>query len=160
MINWRQYLKIPPQAKLTDEASDIILRLCKNEDERVGKDVDEIKSHSFFNQIDFSKDLRSQQAPFEPKIIHPTDTSNFDPIDPDRLHDSTSDADDSFGEVIDSSKPFHHGFFEFTFRRFFDDEADYKISLDGDGPQAGAIYVWSSRNENLFIENPTVQNFF
>ena len=100
--------------------------------------MEEIKSHSFFQLMDFTKDLRSQQAPFEPKIIHPTDTSNFDPIDPDKLRDSTSD--DSFGEVIDSGKPFHHGFFEFTFRRFFDDEVDYKISLDTDN-QAGAIYV-------------------
>lgn len=135
-------MKIPPQAKLSEESSDIILRLCKSEDERLGKNVEEIKSHKFFAQIDFTKDLRSQQAPFQPKISHPTDTSNFDPIDPEKLHDS-SDADDSFGsEVIDnSSKPFHHGFFEFTFRRFFDDEADYKISLDSNDNQAGAIYV-------------------
>lgn len=144
MIHWRQSLKVPPQAKLSPEASDIILRLCKSEDDRMGKDVEEIKNHPFFNQIDWAKELRSQQAPFEPKIIHPTDTSNFDPIDPDKLRDSTSDADDSFGEFIDS-KPFHHGFFEFTFRRFFDD--DYKISLDGndrggnENNKAGAIYV-------------------
>lgn len=117
--------------------------MCKSEDERIGKNVDEIKNHPFFQQIDFTKDLRSQQAPFEPKIIHPTDTSNFDPIDPDKLRDSTSDGDDSFGsELFDSSsKPFHHGFFEFTFRRFFDDEADYKISLDANDNQTGAIYV-------------------
>lgn len=142
VIHWRQTLNIPPQAKLTKEASDIILRLCKSEDERIGKNVDEIKNHPFFNQIDWTKELRSQQAPFEPKIIHPTDTSNFDPIDPDKLRDSTSDADDSFGNEFIDSKPFHHGFFEFTFRRFFDDEADYKISLDGnDNNKTGAIYV-------------------
>jgi serine/threonine-protein kinase LATS1/2 len=140
VIHWKQSLKIPPQAKLTNEASDIILKLCRSEDERIGKNVDEIKSHPFLKLIDWSKDLRSQQAPFEPKIYHPTDTSNFDPIDPEKLRDSTSD--DSFDELIDSSKPFHHGFFEFTFRRFFDDEADYKISLDaGENNQTNAIYV-------------------
>lgn len=122
------------------EASDIILRLCSSEDERIGKDVEEIKNHPFF-QIDWSQEIRAQQAPFEPKIIHPTDTSNFDPIDPEKLRNSTSDSEDSFGEFIDS-KPFHHGFFEFTFRRFFDDEVDYKISLDGnDNNKTGAIYV-------------------
>lgn len=142
VIHWRQTLKIPPQAKLSPESADIILRLCKSEDERIGKDVDEIKNHPFFNQIDWTKELRSQQAPFEPKIIHPTDTSNFDPIDPDKLRDSTSDADDSFGNEFFDSKPFHHGFFEFTFRRFFDDEADYKISLDSENNKTGAIYVW------------------
>lgn len=141
VIHWRQTLRVPVQAKLTQEAADIILRLCKSEDERIGKDVEEIKNHPFFNQIDWTKELRMQQAPFEPKIIHPTDTSNFDPIDPDKLRDSTSDADDSFGEFFEN-KPFHHGFFEFTFRRFFDDEADYKISLDGnDNNKTGAIYV-------------------
>lgn len=150
MIHWRQTLKVPPQAHLTPEAADIILRLCQSEDERVGKDVDEIKNHPFFNKIDWTKELRSQQAPFEPKIIHPTDTSNFDPIDPDKLRDSTSDADDSFGNEFFDSKPCHHGFFEFTFRRFFDDEADYKISLDGDGNnKAGAIYVWPRLYERL-----------
>lgn len=142
VIHWRHSLKVPPQANLSPEASDIILRLCKSEDERIGRDVDEIKNHPFFNMIDWTKELRSQQAPFEPKIIHPTDTSNFDPIDPDKLRDSTSDADDSFGNDFIDSKQFHHGFFEFTFRRFFDDEADYKISLDGnDNNKTGAIYV-------------------
>jgi serine/threonine-protein kinase LATS1/2 len=116
--------------------------LCCNEEERIGKNVEEIKTHPFFNNIDFTKDLRSQKAPHEPKIKYPTDTSNFDPIDEDKLHDSTSDGDQSYDEVFDTSgKPFHHGFFEFTFRRFFDDETDYKISLDATDTQSGPIYV-------------------
>ena len=103
--------------------------------------MEEIKSHPYFKNIDFTKDLRSQPAPFEPKIKYPTDTSNFDPIDPERLRDSSCEEGNSFDEVFDSSKPFHHGFFEFTFRRFFDDEADYKISLDTGDNQTEAIYV-------------------
>lgn len=131
-------MKIPPQAKLTPEASDIILRLCKSEDERIGKDVDEIKNHPFFNKIDWTKELRSQTAPFEPKIMNPTDTSNFDPIDPDKLRDSTSDNDDSFSnDFFDSN----HGFFEFTFRRFFVDDADFKKADGNDSNKTGAIYV-------------------
>ncbi|XP_058118312.1 serine/threonine-protein kinase Warts [Anopheles ziemanni] len=145
VINWRQTLRIPQEAQLTPEAKDIILRLCKNEDERIGRNVDEIKSHPFFRAIDFSKDLRSQQALYEPKIKYPTDTSNFDPIDPGRLQDSSSSCDEgghgNLDEVCDSGKPFHHGFFEFTFRRFFDDESDHKITLDSSEGQAEAIYV-------------------
>uniref|UniRef100_A0A182YIA5 non-specific serine/threonine protein kinase n=1 Tax=Anopheles stephensi TaxID=30069 RepID=A0A182YIA5_ANOST len=145
VINWRQTLRIPAEAQLTPEAKDIILRLCKNEDERIGRNVDEIKSHPFFRTIDFSKDLRSQQALYEPKIKYPTDTSNFDPIDPGRLQDSSSSCDEgghgNLDEVCDSGKPFHHGFFEFTFRRFFDDECDHKITLDSSEGQAEAIYV-------------------
>jgi serine/threonine-protein kinase LATS1/2 len=141
VIHWEKTLKIPAGAKLAPEASDLILNLCKGEDERLGKNIEDIKNHPFFNAIDWSKDLRSQKAPHEPKIIHATDTSNFDPIDPNQLRDSNGEGDDSFSEFIDSSKPFH-GFFEFTFRRFFDDEADYKISLDNsDNSKTGAIYV-------------------
>ncbi|XP_053681773.1 serine/threonine-protein kinase Warts-like [Sabethes cyaneus] len=142
VINWRQTLKIPAEAQLSPESQDIILRLCKNEDERIGRNVEEIKSHKFFRTIDFTKDLRNQPAPHEPKIKYPTDTSNFDPIDPAKLHESSYDeGSHSFDEVFDSSKPFHHGFFEFTFRRFFDDEGDHKISLDATDSQTEAIYV-------------------
>ncbi|XP_063706685.1 serine/threonine-protein kinase Warts isoform X2 [Culicoides brevitarsis] len=139
VIHWRSTLKIPPQAKLTEEASNLIIRLCCSEDERLGKQVDEIKTHPFLRQIDWSKDLRSQKAPYEPKIKYPTDTSNFDDIDHDGMKDS-SDTDHAFDDLIEGGKPFHHGFFEFTFRRFFDD--DNKISLDvANDNQSGAIYV-------------------
>ncbi|EAT33905.1 AAEL013826-PA, partial [Aedes aegypti] len=142
VINWRQTLKIPPEAKLSPEGQDIILRLCKNEDERMGRDVNKIKSHPFFRTIDFTKDLRNQPAPYEPKIKYATDTSNFDPIDPGKLQDSScEESGQSFDDVFDSSKPFHHGFFEFTFRRFFDDDGDHKISLDASDNQTEAIYV-------------------
>lgn len=139
MIHYRTTLKIPPQAKLTEEASNLILRLCCSEDERLGKQVEEIKGHPFLRQIDWTKDLRSQKAPYEPKIKYPTDTSNFDEIDHDKMQDS-SDTDHTIDDLIDSGKPWHHGFFEFTFRRFFDD--DNKISLDAaNDNQSGAIYV-------------------
>lgn len=142
VINWRQTLNIPTEAQLSSDSQDIILRLCKSEEDRIGRNVDEIKSHPFFRSIDFSKDLRGQPAPYEPKIKYPTDTSNFDPIDPAKLHDSSCEENGhSFDEVFDSGKPFHHGFFEFTFRRFFDDEGDHKISLDANDSQTEAIYV-------------------
>lgn len=140
VINWRHTLKIPKQANLTPASSDLILKLCQGEDKRIGKDVMEIKSHPFFDKIDWSTDMRKQEAPYVPKIKHAYDTSNFDPVE-ERLHDP----DDSYllDELVDSSgKPFHHGFFEFTFRRFFVDDIDNKVSLDNakDG-QSGAIYV-------------------
>lgn len=142
VIHWEKTLKIPVQAKLTKEASDLILSLCRGENERLGKNVEEIKNHPFFKAIDWNVGLRSQKAPHEPRIIHATDTSNFDPIDPDQLRDSNCESEeDSISDFIDS-KPFHHGFFEFTFRRFFDDESDYRISLDNnDSNTTGAIYV-------------------
>ncbi|KAK6168316.1 hypothetical protein SNE40_021108 [Patella caerulea] len=60
--------------------------------------------------------LRKQIAPFVPKIRYATDTSNFDQVDPDKLRNSDSEDLMRF----DGKHP-EHAFFEFTFRRFFDD---------------------------------------
>ncbi|XP_037823730.1 serine/threonine-protein kinase Warts [Lucilia sericata] len=131
VINWEKTLHIPPQAKLTREATDLILRLCSSADKRLGKKADEVKAHDFFKGIDFA-DMRRQIAPYIPKIEHPTDTSNFDPIDPEKLR---SDSNMSGDEFNDTDKPFH-GFFEFTFRRFFDDKLNPDI-MDDQSP----VYV-------------------
>ncbi|XP_050293114.1 serine/threonine-protein kinase Warts isoform X2 [Anthonomus grandis grandis] len=140
VINWETTLQIPKQANLTKEATDLILKLCCGADKRLGRNANEIKSHSFFKEIDFDKGLRRQPAPYKPRIDNPTDTSNFDPIDPDRLRsmDSSNSSD-----LNDNSK-LYHGFFEFTFRRFFDDggvAAFNKINLDDNENQGGPVYV-------------------
>lgn len=114
------------------------MRLLCDTETRLGKtSADEIKSHHFFEGIDFDplNGLRKQPAPFVPKISHPTDTSNFDAIDPDRLNGS-ADGNANGGEgrhhnlfedyvngdrVEHNGKSPDHAFFEFTFRRFFDD---------------------------------------
>ena len=126
-------MHIPLEAKLTREASDLILRLCASSHIRLGKNADEVKAHPFFNGVDFKTDLRQQKAPYIPKIEHPTDTSNFDPIDPDKIRNSTSD---SFDFNSDTGKSFH-GFYEFTFRRFFIND---KIITDTNEDQS-SVYV-------------------
>lgn len=126
VINYRKTLHIPAAANLSENATDLILRLCTSPDRRLGKNGSgEVKAHPFFNGIDFSLDLRQQKAPYIPKIAHPLDTSNFDTIDPDQLHNSSSA---SFDFSNDPEKPLH-GFYEFTFRRFFTDD---KIFMDMD----------------------------
>lgn len=99
----------------------------------MGKNADEVKIHPFFKGIDFERDLRQQKAPFIPKIEHPTDTSNFDPVDPDKLYNSSSD---SFDFNSDTGKTFH-GFYEFTFRRFFTDDKSAPDNCEDQGP----VYV-------------------
>lgn len=121
---------------------DLILKLCVGADKRLGKNANEVKSHAFFKNIDFDKGLRRQVAPHIPRIEYQTDTSNFDPVDPDKLRNS-NDSNHSDNDRSDTSKPFH-GFFEFTFRRFFDDGGGpaftNKISLD-DNDNQGPVYV-------------------
>lgn len=140
MINWQTTLRIPPQAQLTPEATDLILKLCCGADRRLGKKADEVKAHPFFKSIDFGKNLRTQKAPYIPKIEHPTDTSNFDPVDPDKLHNSADSVRSD--DFMDTGRP-HHGFFEFTFRRFFDDNNLNKqyidTSITSPGSAAGTL---------------------
>lgn len=141
VINWQTTLCIPQQAQLTRESADLILKLCCGADRRLGKNADEVKAHPFFKSIDFGKNLRTQKAPYIPKIEHPTDTSNFDPVDPDKLHNSADSVRSD--DFMDTGKP-HHGFFEFTFRRFFDDNNLNKQYIDtssmtGTGSAAGTL---------------------
>ncbi|XP_063988229.1 serine/threonine-protein kinase Warts-like isoform X1 [Diachasmimorpha longicaudata] len=143
VINWETTLHIPKQANLSPDSMDLILKLCTNADRRLGKNADEVKSHPFFSSIDFDKGLRRQVAPYIPRIQDSTDTSNFDPVDPDKLRNSEASDSDKSGELLDNGKPFH-GFFEFTFRRFFDDGGGpaypSRISLD-DNDNQGPVYV-------------------
>uniref|UniRef100_A0A8D3D0S4 non-specific serine/threonine protein kinase n=1 Tax=Scophthalmus maximus TaxID=52904 RepID=A0A8D3D0S4_SCOMX len=107
-------------------ASDLIVKLCRGPEDRLGKNgTDEIKAHPFFGAVDFSSDLRQQAAPYVPTIAHSTDTSNFDPVDPDKLWSSDSDGEDDLNDTLNgwfrNGKHPEHAFYEFTFRRFFDD---------------------------------------
>lgn len=126
VINWKSALHVPPAAKLSPEASDLIIKLCRGHEDRLGKNgADEIKAHPFFCSIDFSSDLRQQGAPYVPTIAHSTDTSNFDPVDPDKLWNNDSDDEDEHNDTLNiwfrNGKHPEHAFYEFTFRRFFDD---------------------------------------
>ncbi|XP_053605165.1 serine/threonine-protein kinase Warts [Plodia interpunctella] len=141
VINWESTLHIPDAANLSRESKDLILKLCSGQDTRLGNHASEVKNHPFLKSIDFEKGLRRQTAPYIPRIEYPTDTSNFDPIDPDKLRNSGStDSNKSDSELLDN-KTFH-GFFEFTFRRFFDDgySNTNRINLD-DNDNPGAVYV-------------------
>ncbi|TRY76378.1 hypothetical protein TCAL_03849 [Tigriopus californicus] len=124
VIKWEQTLNIPRVPRITKEAEDLIKGLCVNADRRLGREGGsaDIKHHPFFHGIDFSRPLRNQKAPYKPDILHELDTSNFDPIDEDgssRSEDESNDGDDPHRNG--KSKKDYHGFYEFTFRRFFDD---------------------------------------
>jgi serine/threonine-protein kinase LATS1/2 len=116
VINWRHELNIPIEADLARPASDIILKLCCDAGTRLGRNgADEVKQHPFFADVEF-EGLRQQKAPHIPLIRHYADTSNFDPVDPDKLREDSLPKD-----WPDNGKHSEHAFLEFTFRRFFDE---------------------------------------
>ncbi|XP_006002800.1 serine/threonine-protein kinase LATS2 isoform X1 [Latimeria chalumnae] len=123
VINWENTLHIPPQVKLSTEATDLITNLCCAAEDRLGRNgADEIKAHPFFTSIDFSLDIRRQPAPYVPKISHAMDTSNFDPDEEDSPWNDSTDSAKTWDTLTSTNnKHPEHAFYEFTFRRFFDD---------------------------------------
>ncbi|KAI3389033.1 hypothetical protein SNEBB_009828 [Seison nebaliae] len=119
VIHWKDFLRIPRQANLHPDSSDLILSLLTDTNHRLGgKSVKEIKQHPFFSKhppYDFRTPLRQLAAPYIPFIANELDTSNFDPVDDDRARIPTEDIDKWKLE----NHP-EHAFYEFTFRRFFD----------------------------------------
>lgn len=163
VINWKSTLHIAPQAKLSPEASDLIVKLCRGHEDRLGKNgADEIKAHPFFKSIDFSSDLRQQLAPYIPSIAHSTDTSNFDPVDPEKLWSSNGGGEDNHNDTLSgwfrNGKHPQHAFYEFTFRRFFDDNGHpyscpkpieyegYEDETDSQGPEAASSSATQGRD--------------
>lgn len=119
VINWEHTLLIRTDI-LTPEAADLIERLCCGAENRLGsRGADEIKAHRFFASIQF-EGLRKQPAPYKPVIKHLLDTSNFDPVE-DGDDDSEVESEIRNTDHLINGKFPEHAFFEFTFKRFFDD---------------------------------------
>ncbi|OCT96107.1 serine/threonine-protein kinase LATS2 [Xenopus laevis] len=123
VIHWENTLYIPSQINLSPEATNLIAELCCGAEDRLGRNgADEIKAHPFFSSIDFSSDIRHQPAPYVPKISHPMDTSNFDPVEEESPCGDSGDSTVMWDALMSSgNKHTEHAFYEFTFRRFFDD---------------------------------------
>ena len=142
VIRWYESLRIPRSAGLSRESQDLILSLCTSEQQRLGRNgFDEIKKHDFFRGIDFSLSLRNKDAPYKPEIKFAEDTSNFDPVDPDKLRPDNDD----FGHDDDNKD--YHGFYEFTFRRFFDDSG-HPVFSPGPNALKTMRQVETDDNEN------------
>uniref|UniRef100_A0A8C7VBV4 non-specific serine/threonine protein kinase n=1 Tax=Oryzias sinensis TaxID=183150 RepID=A0A8C7VBV4_9TELE len=80
VMNWKETLVFPPEVPISEKAKDLILRYCTDAENRVGAgSVDEIKSHQFFESVDWEH-IRYPKRPaaisIEIKSID--DTSNFD----------------------------------------------------------------------------------
>ena len=78
VLNWKNYLKIPKKIKLSEEAKDLIFKMIKNSDDRLGKNgAEEIKKHPFFKDVDWDN-IRNSKAPFIPELKNEYDTKYFE----------------------------------------------------------------------------------
>lgn len=143
--NWQNTLSVPTEPKVSPAAIDLILKLCTSPEKRLGKNASEIKNHPFLASIDFELGVRKLTPPYIPVIRYPMDTSNFDTCSQTDSEGSSFDSTSSlYGDVNDKQS---HGFFEFTFRRFFDDAGgvslETKMAATSEATKTrAAIYVW------------------
>uniref|UniRef100_A0A8C2A1K0 non-specific serine/threonine protein kinase n=1 Tax=Cyprinus carpio TaxID=7962 RepID=A0A8C2A1K0_CYPCA len=78
VMNWRETLIFPPEVPISEKAKDLILRYCTDAENRIGSgSVDEIKSHQFFESVDWEH-IRERPAAISIDIKSIDDTSNFD----------------------------------------------------------------------------------
>lgn len=78
IVNWRNNLKFPDEAKLAPEAKDIISRLLCDVEHRLGtRGVAEIKNHPWFKGLPWER-LYEMEAAFKPEVKDELDTQNFE----------------------------------------------------------------------------------
>ena len=148
VINWNESLKIPREANLSQAATNLILRLCCGASERAT--AAEIKVHSFFASISFDG-LRHKTPPYKPQIKFATDTSNFDDIDPDKIRGSDSEDEIKKPDHPVNGKHPEHAFFEFTFRRFFDDGGHPYPVKEPESPQEQTEPKTTESNAPVYV---------
>ena len=78
VLNWKKFLKIPSNKKISENAKDLIMKMINNPNKRLGKNgAEEIKKHKFFEGFDWDNIL-NMKAPFIPKLKNDYDTSYFE----------------------------------------------------------------------------------
>ena len=86
ILNFKKYLQVPPEIKLTKEAEDLINKLINDPNKRLGKNgSEEIKAHPFFNGVDWKNIRTTMKPPFIPDLENDADTKyfeNFEKIEP------------------------------------------------------------------------------
>ena len=83
--------KLVQDPLISDSAFDLITKLCKfDASQRIGRNVEEIKNHEFFKDIDWIKmEKKEITPPYKPKIKFAGDVGNFDTMFTDMPLNST-----------------------------------------------------------------------
>lgn len=77
IVNWRNQLKFPEDARLSPAAKDLICRLLCDAEHRLGSGgAEQIKAHPWFSCIEWDR-LYEMEAAFKPEVNGELDTQNF-----------------------------------------------------------------------------------
>ena len=84
IVNWKTQLVFPDDVKLSPEAVDLMQSFMCDVDNRIGSrgGAAEIKSHPFFNGIDWEH-IYDQEAAYKPDVQGELDTRNFEQFEDD-----------------------------------------------------------------------------
>jgi len=119
IVRFREFLSFPhDEVQISPAAEDLIRRFLCSNTERIGMNgVEEIKSHPFFEGLNWNS-LRQSHAPFVPKLEDATDTSYFDEFDDDAKYATIRSSDPQQAlRLRNMSKDQNHLFSGYTFNR-------------------------------------------
>ncbi|GAB4850886.1 hypothetical protein Ancab_030187 [Ancistrocladus abbreviatus] len=145
IVNWRHHLKFPNEAKLSQEATDLIRKLLCNVDQRLGtKGVDDIKAHPWFRGIEWDK-LYQMDAAFIPEVNDELDTQNFEKFEETESQIQTSSKSGPWRKML-SSKDVN--FVGYTYKNF-------EIVNNHEVPGIAEL-----KKRNTKAKRPTIQSLF
>lgn len=121
ILNWRETLQFPPEAKISWAAKNLIQSLICEAKYRLGarNGIDDFKDHPFFKGVDWDN-LANTKPPFLPDLRGPTDTRYFEEQKPLSQNGATAEPASRPTYLKD---PAAEEFIGFTFKRYNPNEA-------------------------------------
>ena len=113
IVHWRQYLRFPPEAVVSERARDLVTRLLCEVESRLGSNgAEEIKAHPFFEGLSWDT-LYDGAAPVLPEVSGELDTRNFESFEED-----ASMSRGAAAAAAAAASPSDPNFIGYTFKNF------------------------------------------
>lgn len=121
ILNWRDTLRFPAEAKISWAAKNLIQSLICDSKYRLGakRGLEDFKDHPFFEGVEWST-LGQMKPPFLPELRGPTDTRYFEDHKP-LPSNGTTEQQPQRASYLKVPAP--EDFIGFTFKRYNPDEA-------------------------------------